>query len=141
MTQTVHSEIRGPGLLSRAAVLEYRALRAGQPLVLTRDPTNRADPWAIVALTGLLQPTGYVAREHAAVVAPEMDAGVLWLAQVTSRADAFSYPKIVLEKDTPQARRDFKRVFELWAGGGRDQSLMLADIFSRKFAREYLQVD
>lgn len=81
---SIKSEIRGAGLLGPHATKEYRALQPGQPLILTREPSNQKDPNAIIARTVYLQPVGYVARQQAEVIAPKMDAGKLWVAYVTA---------------------------------------------------------
>lgn len=94
----IESEIKGPGLISPAARLEYRALVPDQLLILTREPTNTVDPNAVVAKTLLLQPCGYVARAQAMVIAPEMDAGTVWLCKVTKKGSAFQCPQVVLWK-------------------------------------------
>jgi hypothetical protein len=61
------------------AALEAPAL--GAPLVLRRDPANEHDPNAIAVLAGGEQ-VGWVPREVAAELAPEIDAGHPWAAIV-----------------------------------------------------------
>ena len=51
----------------------------GAPLILERDPGNEHDPNAIQVLTGDEQ-IGWVPREIAAELAPEIDAGTSWSA-------------------------------------------------------------
>jgi HIRAN domain len=57
------------------------AARLGEPLVLRRDPGNEHDPNAIEVLAGQQQ-IGWVPRELAAELAPELDAGRPWSAVV-----------------------------------------------------------
>ena len=82
-------EVAGRGLLvaavagaarHHAAALASDALRPGAPLVLRRDATNEHDANAIaVDLPDGLQ-LGWVPRELAAEVAPQLDAGRPWTA-------------------------------------------------------------
>lgn len=109
MPSRIKSEIRGPGLCGPMARAEYRALRRDDRLTLEREPTNRADENAVIAMTSLRQPCGYVAKEHAAIIAPEMDRGVTWRAVVTSQAHAMRCPQIVLHRDDVQAERVAER--------------------------------
>lgn len=113
---SIASELRGPGLISLVAKQEYKALTVGQPLVLTREPMNHVDPNAVIAKTAMLQPVAYVAKEHAAMIAPHMDRGRTWIAVVTAKANAFLKPQVSLQdiSDLPPRRRariveDFKR--------------------------------
>ena len=62
----------------------YFALTPGQPLLLSREPDNPIDTNAIRAATLFGEPVGYVAREDAKIIAPQMDNGVLWLGKVTA---------------------------------------------------------
>jgi HIRAN domain len=63
-------------------VLEEDAAAPGRPLELRRDPANEHDPNAIaVHLAGGAQ-VGWVPREVAAELAPELDAGRPWSAAV-----------------------------------------------------------
>ena len=64
-----------------ADVLESGAAALGKPLILRRDPENAHDPNAIEVLAGGHQ-IGWVPRELAAELAPEMDAGHPWSAIV-----------------------------------------------------------
>jgi hypothetical protein len=59
------------------------AAAPGSPLVLYRDPGNEHDEHAIavhLALTG--EQLGWVPRDLAAELAPELDAGTVWSATV-----------------------------------------------------------
>jgi len=96
--ERIESEIKGPGLIGPMARIEYRALEPGQLLILTREPGNAADSNAVIAKTLLLQPCGYVARGQAKIIAPEMDAGKVWLCKVTKASSAFVCPQVVLWK-------------------------------------------
>jgi hypothetical protein len=64
-----------------ADVLESGAAALGKHLILRRDPDNPHDPNAIEVLAGGRQ-IGWVPRELAAELAPEMDAGHPWSAVV-----------------------------------------------------------
>ena len=67
-----------------ADALESEAVAPGQPLRLLRDPDNPHDPNAIAvhpAAEGSEQ-VGWVPRELAAEIAPELDAGRPWSAVV-----------------------------------------------------------
>jgi HIRAN domain len=66
-----------------AAGLASEAAAPGRPLVLRRDPENRHDPRAIaVDAPGGGPQLGWVPREVAAELAPELDAGRAWSAVV-----------------------------------------------------------
>jgi hypothetical protein len=54
----------------------------GRPLVLRRDPDNEHDPNAIAVLTPGGEQVGWVPRDLAAEVAPELDRGDTWSAIV-----------------------------------------------------------
>lgn len=95
----INSEVRGPGLFGPMARVEYRALESGQHLILERERDNRADENAVIVMTALRQPCGYVAKEHAKIIAPEMDSGIAWRAKVLSRGHAMRCPQILLMKD------------------------------------------
>lgn len=101
----IESEIRGAGLLGSHASQEYRALEAGQPLILVREPTNRADTNAVIAKTLYSVPCGYIARQHAAMIAPEMDAGTVWLAKVIAGGGPMRWAKVLLWKEQPMGTR------------------------------------
>jgi hypothetical protein len=63
-----------------AEVLDSDAVAAGQSLALRRDPANAHDPNAIAVLTSGGEQVGWVPRELAAQIAPELDAGTAWSA-------------------------------------------------------------
>jgi len=69
------------GARFQAAVLESEAAAPGRPLELRRDPGNEHDANAIAVLAGGEQ-VGWVPRELAAELAPELDAGRPWSAAV-----------------------------------------------------------
>jgi hypothetical protein len=96
MARGVASQIKGPGLFGQGSRLEYRLLVRGQPIVLQREPSNEHDPNAVVAMTVMLQRCGYIARQQAAIIAPDLDAGVLWLCKVTRAANAMHCPEVLL---------------------------------------------
>ena len=63
-----------------AAALESDAVAAGRALALRREPANEHDPNAIAVLTAAGEQVGWVPRELAAEIAPEIDAGTTWSA-------------------------------------------------------------
>ena len=66
-----------------AEALGSDALAPGQPLVLRRDPANPHDANAIAVLpAGGGEQAGWVPRELAAEIAPDLDAGRPWSAVV-----------------------------------------------------------
>jgi hypothetical protein len=65
------------GARFQTATLESEAAAPGRPLELRRDPDNEHDPNAIAVLAGGAQ-VGWVPRELAAELAPELDAGRPW---------------------------------------------------------------
>jgi hypothetical protein len=67
--------------LHHADALASDAAAPGAPLDLRRDPGNPHDPNAIAVLAGGAQ-VGWVPREVAADLAPELDAGKPWSAVV-----------------------------------------------------------
>jgi hypothetical protein len=69
------------GARFQAAALESDAAAPGHPLELRRDPDNEHDPNAIAVLAGGEQ-VGWVPREVAAELAPDLDAGRPWAAAV-----------------------------------------------------------
>jgi len=60
-----------------------RALRAGDALVLQREPANPADPHAIRVLTSDGRQVGYLSARIAARLAPSIDAGTRYAASVS----------------------------------------------------------
>lgn len=121
----INSEVRGPGLFGPMARVEYRALESGQQLFLERERDNRADENAVIVLTTLRQPCGYVAKEHAKIIAPEMDSGIAWRAKVLSRGHAMRCPQILLMKDyqteatVVDRQRSVRRQFQDYTADGR----------------------
>lgn len=65
-----------------AEVLQGDAVEPGRPLTLRRDPGNPHDPNAIAVETADGERAGWVPRETAAEIAPELDAGKPWSAAV-----------------------------------------------------------
>ena len=63
-----------------AEALASEALAPGRPLALRRDPENPHDPNAIAVDAGDGQQVGWVPRELAAELAPDLDAGRPWSA-------------------------------------------------------------
>ena len=64
-----------------AEAIASDAVAPGSPLELRRDPENEHDPNAIAVHAGAAQ-VGWVPREVAAELAPELDAGGAWSALV-----------------------------------------------------------
>jgi HIRAN domain-containing protein len=64
------------------AALQSREAAPGCALALRRDPGNEHDPNAVAVLTGGGAQLGFVPREVAATLAPQLDAGVAWSAVV-----------------------------------------------------------
>jgi hypothetical protein len=65
-----------------AEAIESDAAAPGRPLTLRRDPDNPHDPNAIAVDAGDGQQVGWVPRELAAELAPELDGGAQWSAVV-----------------------------------------------------------
>jgi hypothetical protein len=65
-----------------AEVLREDAAAPGRPLELRRDPANEHDPSAIAVHVAGGDQVGWVPREVAAELAPELDAGRPWSAAV-----------------------------------------------------------
>jgi hypothetical protein len=65
-----------------AEVLQSDAVAPGRPLVLRRDAGNPHDPNAVAVETAGGAMVGFVPRELAVEVAPELDAGRPWTAVV-----------------------------------------------------------
>jgi HIRAN domain len=71
------------GAIGPRAKQERRAPpQPGQPLTLRRDADNPHDPNAIAVHADEVEQIGWVPRELAAQVAPELDAGETWSAVV-----------------------------------------------------------
>lgn len=104
----IRSVVRGTRYRGVAACRVFAAMGRAAPLLLSRDRANRHDPSAVrvLSMTGVW--LGYVAREDAAVVAPRLDAGEIWLCRVRTRA-----PKILLWTDGQHT--DAEQNAELWA--------------------------
>jgi HIRAN domain len=108
----MRAQIRGASFFGRRALEHSRDLQYGEPLILMREPTNKADRNAIKVLEILGKPIGYVAREVAADVAPRMDRGEFWLADVlrasytTFRAGRprMTYPVVLLRRTRERIR-------------------------------------
>jgi hypothetical protein len=64
------------------AALQSEAATPGRALVLRRDPANPHDPNAIAVDTDAGEQLGWVPRELAAELAPDLDAGRPWSAVV-----------------------------------------------------------
>jgi HIRAN domain-containing protein len=69
------------GARFQAAALETDTAAPGRPLELRRDPDNEHDPNAVMVLAGGEQ-LGWVPRELAAEIAPQLDRGSPWSAVV-----------------------------------------------------------
>jgi len=73
--------VAGAGRHHAEAIASSDAVAPGRRLELRRDPANEHDPNAIAVLAGDDQ-VGWVPRELAAELAPELDAGRPWTAVV-----------------------------------------------------------
>jgi hypothetical protein len=69
------------GARFQAAGVETDAAAPGRPLELRRDPGNEHDPNAVAVLAGG-ERIGWVPRELAAEIAPQLDRGAPWSAVV-----------------------------------------------------------
>jgi hypothetical protein len=69
------------GARFQAAAVAGDAAAPGRPLELRRDPGNEHDPNAVMVLAGGAQ-VGWVPRELAAEIAPQLEAGRPWSAVV-----------------------------------------------------------
>ena len=65
-----------------AAALQSAAAAPGSTLLLRRDPGNEHDPNAIAVHTQRDEALGFVPRELAAELAPQLDRGIPWSAVV-----------------------------------------------------------
>ena len=83
MAHSIRSEMRGPLLISLQACELYIKATPGQPLILRRQPQNPVDKNALICCDMAGQPMGYVAKEDAAMVSPEIDRGYMWRGRVT----------------------------------------------------------
>jgi len=63
-----------------ADALQSEAASPGRPLELRRDPGNEHDPQAIAVHTASGEQIGWVPRDLAAQIAPEVDRGTRWSA-------------------------------------------------------------
>lgn len=109
MTNIIRSEMRGPGLISVAAVRLYLKATPNQPLVLRREPTNPVDFYAVVCCDMAGRPMGYVAKEDASRIAPQMDRGYMWRGKVTDpcqhdRKSIKVHARILLWLEEPSSR-------------------------------------
>jgi hypothetical protein len=106
-TEELQAEIRGHFFLGYSAKREYHSLCAGQPLILIREPHNHYDRNAILVASLCGVRCGYVAREVAARVAPEIDAGARWLAKVYSEATKKKKAMALLWKEEGDGEENF----------------------------------
>lgn len=72
---------------SKAAKLFYADAERGEGVMLQREAHNPYDKNAVMVLGPYEEHLGYIAREKAAVLAHFMDAGVIYLAKVSSPAE------------------------------------------------------
>jgi len=78
---TIVAQIRGPSIFGQPGKEAYSFMEAGEPLLLSREPTNPVDSNAVL-VTYIDQPVGYVGREWAAILAPWMDSGWVYIGRV-----------------------------------------------------------
>lgn len=98
-TEELQAEIRGTFFLGIPAKREYRGLCVGQPLILIREPQNKHDGNAILVASLYGVRCGYIAKEVAARVAPEIDRGWRWLAKVYSEGRRGEFAVALLWKE------------------------------------------
>lgn len=90
------AELRGASFFGRHAVIRaYIEAQPGQPMLLSREPTNPADTNAIIVSDLNSLPCGYVAREVAARVAPLMDQGLVPICTIRSKG-AISTTRLIV---------------------------------------------
>lgn len=77
------SRIVGPALFGRTGKRTFFSLTVKQPLLLIREPTNPVDLNAVIVATVNLESAGYLRRPVAAKLAPYMDLGIVFFAEVT----------------------------------------------------------
>ena len=75
-------KLRGCLIRNTCNVLE--SWSPGQPLIMMREPTNPVDTNAILMLDLKGRFGAYMGKEFAALLAPRMDAGEVWLARFRS---------------------------------------------------------
>lgn len=96
-------------------------ISVGTPLLLIREPDNPYDTNAIRVMTVIGRSIGYVQREVAAIVAPKIDAGHIFLGKITRASRLLgiertngrmvvnmSYPWAVLWLDPPREEETSK---------------------------------
>lgn len=93
------SECRGAGLFGNLGIIAAMELVAGQPLIMERQDGNPKDRNAIALYTMYHEPVGYVAREHARLLSPQLDAGHLWLCKVVKPRVRGVWARILLWRD------------------------------------------
>lgn len=74
---TIQSEIRGAHFRGEEAKNICALMSKGEAVALEREPENQYDPFAIKAMTGNGIHIGYIAKEDAAAIAPQLDEGSL----------------------------------------------------------------
>lgn len=110
----IRSEMRGPALISLMACRLYVTVTPGQPLVLRRQPDNPVDTNALICCDAVGEPLGYVAREDAAYVSPEIDRGHLWRGKVTDppkirKSNIKVCTKILLWREEPGSKSEIMK--------------------------------
>ena len=84
--------IAGTSCITDESVLD--GLRAGDKLILRREPENRFDDRAVLVLDSEKRKTGYIPEKDNAVFANLMDAGKFLTAKVASAAKEGSFYRI-----------------------------------------------
>lgn len=96
--------VRGAHFFGQAGLETHAKAKVGDPMILTREPTNPNDSNAIIVATPEDQPIGYIAREYAAILAPWMDRGWVYMGKIIQPA---------LVKADVRRRRNFIKVDSL----------------------------
>ena len=63
-------------------------IKVGTPMTLKRDPYNKHDRYAIKVFDKNENHIGWIPKEIAAIIGPEIDAGIVWKAKVEKITDA-----------------------------------------------------
>lgn len=98
---TVIAEVRGWQFQSESGKAHYMTRPPGFPLILEREPTNQADPNAVMVKVACCDTMiGYIGKEDAAILANWMDKGVIYTAAVKNPASVINgYGKAMVQHE------------------------------------------
>ena len=102
-----YTKLRGVSFDDRQ--LHVQSLREGQTLSLLREPNNPADPNAICCLTENGEKLGYLSRQIASQLAPLVDLGVSYhaeVAQITGKEEETCGVNILVVSDAANAQAE-----------------------------------